>query len=169
MDAKCNEKIMRDKAYQNIMGNQLSEEFNLDNYKEEEDEERSCNYYSYKSRADFLDEFVSGKPMSIVQKQDNTFGVIMGNGKVILELSREKYIENINGLHYHSWQMPSSTVETEVMFDVEIIQYCLLLPRFAISNDISHRNHFALITHNWMEMNETGNIQLPSLPTESSE
>ena len=63
--------------------------------------------------------------------------------------------------------MPSSTVETEVMFDVEIIQYCLLIPRFAISNDISHRNHFALITHKWMEMNETGNIQLPSLPTES--
>ena len=93
---------MRDKAYQNIMGNQLSEEFNSDNYKEEENEEKPCNYYSYKSRADFLDEFVSGKPMSIVQKQDNTFGVIMGNGKVILELSREKYIENINGLHYHS-------------------------------------------------------------------
>ena len=159
-------KIMRDKAYQNIMGNEYSETNISENIDEEDDEDKSTNFYSYKSRVDVLDDFASGRPISIVQKKNGDFGIIMGNGQVILKILHVKFVESLNGLHYHEWKMAPSTVETEVMFNVEIIQYCILLPRFAISNEIAHQNHFALITHKWMEMNELGDIQLPALPIE---
>ena len=88
----------------------------------------------------------------------------MGNGKVILEITFQKYIECINGFHYHSWQLAPSTVSTEITFEVEIVHYCLLLPRYMISKDTNHKNHYALITYRWMDMNEVGDIKLPTLP-----
>ena len=33
-----------------------------------------------------------------------------------------------------------------------------------ISKDTNHKNHYALITQKWMEMNEIGVIELPALP-----
>ena len=49
----------------------------------------------------------------------------MGNGKVILEITFQKYIECINGFHYHSWQLAPSTLSTKITFKVEIVHYCL--------------------------------------------
>ena len=75
------------------------------------------------------------------------FGMITGNGNVILEITCQKYIECINGFHYHSWQLAPSTVSTEITSEIEIVHYCLLLPRYMISKDTNHKNHYALITH----------------------
>ena len=33
-----------------------------------------------------------------------------------------------------------------------------------ISKDTNHKNHYALITYRWMDMNEVGDIKLPTLP-----
>ena len=71
------------------MGNVLHEENMLHNMND--DEKESNDYYSYKIRANATSEFASGKPSSIVQKKDINFEILRGNGKVILEITRQKY------------------------------------------------------------------------------
>ena len=153
--------IMKDKAYQNVIRQVLHIENKLDNMNN--DEEECKKYYSYKSRAGKTSEFASEKPLLIFQKKDISFGILIRYREVILEINCQQYKECINGFYYHSWQLAPSTVSTKITFEVEIVQYCLLLPKYMVSKETNHKNHYTLITQRWMEMNEIGNIELPAL------
>ena len=141
----------------------------LEKYENEYIKEDKCNnqemFYSYKNRMDAFFNYEKGVPLSIVQLQNGSFGFLFGNGDIFLPLTRHAYVCDVNGASYHIWKFAEENIETMIMHQINILNYCLLLPRYLITKDEKHKAQYNLITHNWTEMLEDGTISLPVLPS----
>ena len=154
-------KILQEKSFFHILGKYRSKE----DMQENTTEASYKAYYSYKSRYEAFYHYHAGKPLSIVQLENASFGFLFSEGNIFLPIKQEKYTGIINGCHYHRWVFVKDNIETDIMFGRAIINYCLLLPRYMITKEESHKEQYTLITNNWTEIQEDGSIKLPPLPS----
>ena len=152
-------KVLQEKSFFHI----------LRKYRNKEDTQENTTevsykaYYSYKSRHEAFYNYHSGKPLSIVHLDNGSYGFLFGNGNIFLPIKQETYIGIINGCHYHRWIFVEDNIETNIMFGKIVINSCLLLPRYMITKEESHKEQYTLITNNWTEIQEDRSINLPSL------
>ena len=83
---------------------------------------------------------------------------------VILPIYCNAYAGMITGSHYHHWKFADNDIKTTIMFGKKVLNYCLLLPRYAITKIESHKHHYTLISNNWTEIQPSGRLSLPSIP-----
>ena len=151
-------KVMQEKTFIHL----------LEKYDDDDDTKKKNvhnSYYSYKTRAEAFFNYQKGVPLSIIQIDDGSFGFLFGNGDIFLPILRHSYVCTINGSSYHWWKFVSEDIETTIMYGRNILNFCLLLPRYSITRDDNHKGQYCLIKNNWTEMLEDGTIDLPSIPT----
>ena len=151
-------KVMQEKTFLHL----------LEKYETNDDMNKNNNhdsYYSYKTRAEAFYKYQKGVPLLIIQQSDGSFGFFFGNGDIFLPIVRESYVCTINGSLYHHWKFVLEEIETTIMYERNILNFCLLLLRYSITREDAHKEQYSLITNNWTEMLEDGTIDIPSIPT----
>ena len=153
-------KILNHKSMYHVKRDSMIEE-------QDEDEENSYKqykYHSYSSRTETFEDFLNGKPISIVQFDDNGFGVVCYSSKLFLPITMDKYVDSANGHHYHNWIL-NEEESMQILKVEEIKKNCLLLPLLpGISCNNTALNTFTLINDNWEEIQPDGSWKLPMIP-----
>ena len=130
-----------------------------------EDISRS-SYHRYKNTTDAIDDFYSGKPMSVVLKEDGMLGCMIGFSS-FLEVNRIGFCKNISGMDYHRWEiLNKDTTEARLEEDILTIKTSmLLLPELGeegLETGLSHndRSH-TLIDWEWNQIDSEGRMVKP--------
>ena len=161
-------KILRDK----VMINVSCAEVNvtpLDNHDDPECNPDGSTRYSdairpYCDHNRANSNFLNNRPLSGALLDDGTFSLMLYGGTKCVPLIRLKHVTCFHGMHYHAWAL-SQNIET-YGFSVgrKIRKHCLFLPRFVITNDLSHKFQYTVVASDWSEIMPDASFQLPPVP-----
>jgi hypothetical protein len=101
-------------------------------------------------------------PISAVALEDDRrFAVILQGGTSLVYLTREEFKKTVCGASYFGWSLDNTP--TEYTGDLNITNYCLLLPLDAVLRGNNEKSYY-LITSTWKEMLEDGTVDLSRVP-----
>ena len=161
-------KILRDKAMVNVSGAEVNvipsdeyddAEYNPDGSMRFRD---AIRHYRDHNRAN--SDFLNNHPLSGALLDDGTFALMLYGGTKCVPLIRLKHVMCFHGMHYHAWSLSEHIETYGISVGRKISKHCLFLPRFVITNDLSHKFQYTAIASDWSEIMPDASFELPPVP-----
>ena len=158
-------KILRDKAMLNVS----RAEVNVDDHDDAEcNPDGSMRYRDairpYRDHNTANSNFLNNRPLSGALLDDGTFCLMLYGGTKCVPLIRLNHVMCFNGMHYHAWALSQHIETYGISAGRKIKKHCLFLPRFVITNDLSHKFQYTVVASDWSEIMQDASFQLPPVP-----